>query len=117
MEDERIITHVHELGQILLVLADIDDPAGVVAEEAEVLVHMQIDRRRLDARVIQGVDDDVARGERLAYRAIRENHARQTIVCSSHRGCSSMVERQLPKLDTRVRFPSPALGASKITSR
>jgi zinc protease len=24
-------------------------------------------------------------------------------------GCSSMVERQLPKLDTRVRFPSPAL--------
>jgi hypothetical protein len=25
------------------------------------------------------------------------------------RGCSSMVERQLPKLDTRVRFPSPAL--------
>src|SRR5437763_7447668 len=24
------------------------------------------------------------------------------------RGCSSMVERQLPKLDTRVRFPSPA---------
>ena len=28
----------------------------------------------------------------------------------SHRGCSSMVERQLPKLDTRVRFPSPALS-------
>lgn len=25
-----------------------------------------------------------------------------------HRGRSSMVERQLPKLDTRVRFPSPA---------
>jgi hypothetical protein len=24
------------------------------------------------------------------------------------RGCSSMVERQLPKLHTRVRFPSPA---------
>src|SRR5688572_30949875 len=28
------------------------------------------------------------------------------------RGCSSMVERQLPKLDTRVRFPSPALSSS-----
>ena len=25
-----------------------------------------------------------------------------------HRGCSSMAERQLPKLHTRVRFPSPA---------
>ena len=24
-------------------------------------------------------------------------------------GCSSMVEHQLPKLNTRVRFPSPAL--------
>ena len=51
----------------------------------------------------------MAGGERLTYRAVRENHAPQTIVCSSHRGCSSMVERQLPKLDTRVRFPSPAL--------
>jgi hypothetical protein len=28
----------------------------------------------------------------------------------SCRGCSSMVERQLPKLDTRVRFPSPAIS-------
>src|SRR4051812_35698442 len=27
---------------------------------------------------------------------------------SSHRGRSSMAERQLPKLHTRVRFPSPA---------
>ena len=27
-------------------------------------------------------------------------------------GCSSMVERQLPKLDTRVRFPSPAPSLS-----
>jgi hypothetical protein len=27
---------------------------------------------------------------------------------SSRRGCSSMVERQLPKLIVRVRFPSPA---------
>src|SRR6266446_6367670 len=28
------------------------------------------------------------------------------------RGCSSMAERQLPKLDTRVRFPSPAFARS-----
>ena len=35
------------------------------------------------------------------------------------RGCSSMVERQLPKLDTRVRFPSPAIfrAVSTPTSR
>ncbi len=30
-------------------------------------------------------------------------------------GCSSMVERQLPKLDTRVRFPSPALRRKHST--
>src|SRR5690606_29157125 len=30
----------------------------------------------------------------------------------SFRGCSSMVERQLPKLHTRVRFPSPAPALS-----
>ena len=29
-----------------------------------------------------------------------------------HRGCSSMVEQKLPKLTTRVRFPSPAPGAA-----
>src|SRR5436853_7657451 len=28
------------------------------------------------------------------------------------RGCNSMVEWQLPKLHTRVRFPSPALSSS-----
>src|SRR5262245_43287081 len=33
-------------------------------------------------------------------------HGRARI--ARHRGCSSMAERQLPKLDTRVRFPSPA---------
>jgi putative endonuclease len=31
------------------------------------------------------------------------------------RGCSSMVERELPKLNTRVRFPSPAFARSFLT--
>ncbi len=30
---------------------------------------------------------------------------------AEHCGCSSMVEHQLPKLNTRVRFPSSALRA------
>jgi hypothetical protein len=34
---------------------------------------------------------------------------------SSFCGCSSMVERQLPKLDTRVRFPSPAFIGEKYS--
>ncbi len=29
-------------------------------------------------------------------------------------GCSSMVEHELPKLDTRVRFPSPAPLTDKL---
>ena len=35
-------------------------------------------------------------------------HSRKLSEFISQRGCSSMVERQLPKLHTRVRFPSPA---------
>ena len=34
--------------------------------------------------------------------------ARLTVNVAGPRGCSSMVERQLPKLIVRVRFPSPA---------
>ena len=33
------------------------------------------------------------------------------------RGCSSMAERQLPKLNTRVRFPSPAPASSRTSYR
>ena len=33
----------------------------------------------------------------------------QSAIFNPERGCSSMAERQLPKLDTRVRFPSPAV--------
>jgi hypothetical protein len=35
-------------------------------------------------------------------------HKSPFTILFSQRGCSSMVERQLPKLHTRVRFPSPA---------
>ena len=35
-------------------------------------------------------------------------NSRQTRVECRRRGCSSMVEQKLPKLTTRVRFPSPA---------
>src|SRR6266853_542735 len=38
----------------------------------------------------------------------RGSEADGNVVKSIERGCSSMVERKLPKLKTRVRFPSPA---------
>jgi hypothetical protein len=34
---------------------------------------------------------------------------RKSKIANRRRGCSSMAERQLPKLHTGVRFPSPAL--------
>jgi hypothetical protein len=75
VEDQRIlVAHVHQLGQVLLVLADVDDPAGVVAEDPEVAVHMEIHRRRLDAALPQGVDDDAAGVERLTDGYVGENH-------------------------------------------
>ena len=43
------------------------------------------------------------KGLRTACATVAENHSFPR-VC----GCSSMVEQQLPKLNTRVRFPSPA---------
>src|SRR5689334_10405531 len=43
-----------------------------------------------------------------AARPSRGSEADGNVVKSIDRGCSSMVERKLPKLKTRVRFPSPA---------
>ena len=45
---------------------------------------------------------------RLSGTMSRRTQARQLIAGLGPRGCSSMVERQLPKLIVRVRFPSPA---------
>jgi hypothetical protein len=43
-----------------------------------------------------------------------EQDAAQAIVCTSRCGRSSEAEHQLPKLRTRVRFPSPALFESPM---
>ena len=53
-------------------------------------------------------------GERVSIVGTRPDRVISLDVCASfaiirpRRGCSSMAERQLPKLHTRVRFPSPA---------
>ena len=70
VEDQGILADVDQLGEVLLVLANVDDPAGVVAEEPEVLVDVEVDRRGLDTAVVEGVDHDVAGVERLTDRAV-----------------------------------------------
>src|SRR2546425_13243181 len=48
---------------------------------------------------------------RLAIRNLKST------ICNSVRRCNSMVEWQLPKLHTRVRFPSPAVFGIFVVER
>ena len=43
-----------------------------------------------------------------AFKRQTSHHQKAILTIGRSRGCSSMVEHQLPKLNTRVRFPSPA---------
>jgi hypothetical protein len=42
----------------------------VVSEQPEVVIDVEIDRRRLDTALVEGFDHDVAGVERLTYRAV-----------------------------------------------
>ena len=80
----------------------------------------RINRKRLSfrapapARVERCPNRQSLAGPRTMPRCSYELHQRTLTLDSRSnasqrsRGCSSMVERQLPKLHTRVRFPSPA---------
>ena len=48
----------------------------------------------------------------LPVRVARLSHRHPVPACTFRCGCSSMVERELPKLNARVRFPSPAFARS-----
>ena len=107
MEDQRVLADVDQLGEVLLVLADVDHPAGVVPEEPEVLVDVEIHRRGLDAAVVEGVDHDVAGVERLTDGAVGENHAGQTIVVCAHRDPTWS-----NRVQSRAVGPLPAIGTA-----
>ena len=75
MEDERLpFRDLDELGQILLGLLRVDEGRGVVAEDAEVAVDVEVDGAGLHRAVGQWVDDDAARGQLVADRAVRQDH-------------------------------------------
>ena len=52
----------------------------MVAEHAEKVRHLHVDRRRLQARLVERVDDDAARGECFADAAVGEDHRSRTLV-------------------------------------
>ncbi len=190
VEDERpSVADLHQLGQILLGFLRIDVRRGVVAEDAEIAVDVQVDRRGLHRGLPQRIDHDPTRPQRVSDRSIGQDHrgslrrpirngpgradrrssalrtrswylqahrhrarrhdrARRTTrpvhprsigetdldfeprpVTSSVRrmarirfrsarsgGCSSEAEHQLPKLRTRVRFPSPAPARTRLST-
>ena len=75
-----------------------------------------------DAGVVQWVSNGPPRADAMDHcelqtpRALRVAGRKlwRRATSPNGRGCSSMVERQLPKLHTRVRFPSPAPILSSI---
>ena len=78
VEDERaVLFDVDELGEILLRLLRIDVGSGVVAEDAEQRVAVEVDRRRLDRRLVERIDHDAPGGELLADGAVGEDHRRR----------------------------------------
>jgi hypothetical protein len=45
MKDEgQVLPDVDQLGEVLLVLPDVDDPAGVISEQPKIPIDVQIDR-------------------------------------------------------------------------
>ena len=75
MEDQALVLgDLDQLGQLLLVLLDVDHPLAVVAEDTEVAVDVEVDRGGLDAVVAERVDDDPARRQLLADGDVREDH-------------------------------------------
>ena len=54
VQDERVVVgDLDQLGEVALVHLHVDDPAGVVAEHPEVAVAAQVDRRRLQAGLVE----------------------------------------------------------------
>src|SRR6516164_3975156 len=129
MQDEWVLAlGLDQPGQVRLLHGGVDVRVAVVLEHPEVPVQPDVDAGRLDQFGIVGVELDppgldlgldVTIGEehpgnlQVPVRYLGEHSAgRLPANSAGPRGCSSMVERQLPKLIVRVRFPSPALQAS-----
>ena len=69
-----VVGDLHQLGEILHVLFDVDDPPGVVPEHPEVAVARQVDRGRLDPALLERVDLDAPFLQGLTDAAVGEDH-------------------------------------------
>ena len=75
VEDERAaVVHLDDLGQVLLRELRVDVRRGVVAEDAEVAVDVQVDRRRLHVLLVDRLDDDALGRQGFFDRTVGEDH-------------------------------------------
>ena len=76
MKDEGIaLSDLDRLGEVSLILLDVNDASSVVQEDQERAVEVHVDGGRLDRGLVQRLDHDPAHGEFLTDGTVGEDHA------------------------------------------
>jgi hypothetical protein len=74
VEDERLLfCYRCEVGQLAVVLFDVDEGQAVVAEDAKLLAESQVDAGGLQIAVLPGVDDQPAGLDLFADAVVAED--------------------------------------------
>src|SRR5690242_6340779 len=75
MEDEgRVLLHFDELGEVFLLLANVDVRVAVVVKNPEIAVNAHVHAGGLEQRVVVRLDLDPALLQEARNRPVRENH-------------------------------------------
>ena len=69
-----VLGNLYQLGEIGKILFYVDDCGRVIAKHPEQIGHFDVNRRRLQARLIERVNDDSFRGKGLADAFVRQDH-------------------------------------------
>ena len=88
------LVDLHELGQVLLRLLHVDERVARVAEDAEVAVDADVHARRLEQRLVVGLDLDAALVEQARDRAVGEDHG--PILCGKGASFRHLAAGQTP---------------------
>ena len=69
-----ILRNLYQLGEICKIFLYIDNRCGVIAKDSEQVGYFDVNRRRLQARLIKWINDDSFRGKGLADTFVRQDH-------------------------------------------
>ena len=72
--EHAIVGDRDQFGQVFEVLLDIDDAGRVIAKHPEQIADLDIDRRRLDAALVEGLDQDAVGRNFLAEGSVGQDH-------------------------------------------